>query len=129
MLMSMICGARAFGDARAFRHPVRLAAGELHDVDAGALPFGAQHGIAAAFDQRVARGHLRDDEAGAELRHQPAERRIGDARHRRQHHAVPHRNVADAECGCPMPISSIVCRDSRSAYILGYMSICIEFSH
>ena len=47
MLMSMICGAGGFGDARALRHPVRLAAGELHDVDAGALPFGAQHGVAA----------------------------------------------------------------------------------
>ncbi len=64
--MSMICGARAFGDARALRHPVRLAAGKLDDVDAGALPFGAQHGVAVAFDQQFARGHFGDDKAGAE---------------------------------------------------------------
>ena len=78
---------------------MRLAAGELNDMNAGALSFGAQHGVAVALDQGVAGGHLGDDEAGAEARHQAPERRIGDARHRRQHHAIPHCNVADAECG------------------------------
>ena len=100
MLMSMISAPAAFGDARALRHPARLAAGELNDMNAGALSFGAQHSIAAAFDQGIAGGHLGDDEAGAELRHQSTERRIGDARHWGQHHLIPHCNVADAECGC-----------------------------
>ena len=90
-------GARGFGDARALRHPVRLAAGKLHDVRAGALAFHPQHGVGAAFDQRVARGHLRDDEAGAELRHEPAERCIGDAGHRREQNRILHCNIADAE--------------------------------
>ncbi len=37
--------------------------GELHHMHAGALALGAQHGIAAAFDQRLARGHFRYDKA------------------------------------------------------------------
>ena len=61
-------GARALGDARALRHPVRLTTGKLHDMDAGALSFGAQHGVAVAFDQKFARGHFGDDKAGPELR-------------------------------------------------------------
>ncbi len=41
--------AGSFGDARALRHPARLAARELHDVNASALPFGAQARVGAAF--------------------------------------------------------------------------------
>ena len=33
-------GARAFGDARALRHPARLTTGKLHDVNASAMSFG-----------------------------------------------------------------------------------------
>ena len=93
-------GARAFGDARALRHPARLAAGKLDNVDADTLSFGAQHSIAAAFDQRIACGHFGDDKTGAKLRYQTTKRGIGDARHRRQHDVIPHCNGADAERGC-----------------------------
>jgi hypothetical protein len=63
-------GAGAFGNARALRHPVRLAAGELNDMDAGALAFGAQHGVAAAFDQRIACRREQRQAAGHQVRRQ-----------------------------------------------------------
>jgi hypothetical protein len=72
-------GTIAFGDARAFRHPARLAAGELHHMHADALPLRAQHRVAAALDQLGTGGHFRDHEPGAKLRHQAPERRVGDA--------------------------------------------------
>ena len=47
MLMSMMSAPARFGDARALRHPVRLAAGELDDVDADALAFDPQRCVVA----------------------------------------------------------------------------------
>ena len=90
-------GAGLLGDARALRHPARLAAGELHDVEPDALPFGAQQRIGTALGEVLARRHLGDDEAGAEPGDQPPERRIGDARHRRQDHAVRQSEIADRD--------------------------------
>ena len=58
-------GARPLGDARALRHPVRLAARELHDMGARSRAFGAQHGIAAALDEGIACRHLGHHKAGA----------------------------------------------------------------
>jgi hypothetical protein len=78
---------------------VRLTTCKLNDVNAGALPFGAKHGVPIAFNQKFASGHFGHDKAGPEVGYQAAERRIGDPSHRRQHDAIPHCNVADAECG------------------------------
>ena len=56
------------------------------DIDPRA--FGAQAGVSAAFDELWGRHHLGDDEAGAQARHKPPERRIRDARHWGEHNAV-----------------------------------------
>ena len=53
--------------------------------------------IALALGQRRAGGHLGDDEAGAQRCGKPAERRIGDAGHRRQKHAVRQRDRPDRQ--------------------------------
>ena len=55
-------GAGALGDARAFGHPARFAAGKLHDMQAGAVVFEAPPGDAFAFSERGAGRHFRDDE-------------------------------------------------------------------
>ena len=63
-------GARIFGNARAFFHPSRFTAGELHDMQAGAMisDAPARHamlrGMPAAGQSR-ARGHFRYDQARA----------------------------------------------------------------
>ena len=62
-------------------------------------PSARKHGVAVAFNQKFAGGHFGDDKAGPEVGYQAAERRIGDPGHRRQHDAIPHCNVADAERG------------------------------
>jgi hypothetical protein len=72
-------GALPFGDARALRHPIRLAAGKLHDMDADAAAFAAHGGFALALHQTRAGGHLRHDQTRAQALGQPAERRVGDA--------------------------------------------------
>ena len=51
MLMSMISAPARLGDAGALRHPARLAAGELHHMDADPLPLGAQHSLRPAAHQ------------------------------------------------------------------------------
>ena len=58
----------------------------------------AQHRQRAlvALDQRPGRDHLRDVEAGAEARAEPAERRVGDAGHRREHDGRVDRERSDA---------------------------------
>ena len=65
-------GAARLGDARAFGHPLRLAARDLHDVVSDAVPFGAKARIALALRERRAGHHLGDDEAGAQHRGQRA---------------------------------------------------------
>ena len=97
MLMSMISAPCSLGDAGALRHPVRFAAGELHDMGARSRAFGAQHRIAAALDEGIACRHLRYDEASAQAACEPPERRVGDSGHGRQNHAVLHRNASDLE--------------------------------
>ena len=87
-------GAGGFGDPRALRHPVRLAAGELHDMRADAGRLAAQPRHRPAVDEIVAGGHFGDDEAGAEARGQTSKRRIGDPRHRREKDPVGDRNIA-----------------------------------
>ena len=90
-------GAGGLGDPRALRHPVRLAAGKLHDVRADAGRLAAQPRHRPALREIVARGHLGHDQAGAELRGQPAERRVGDAGHRREQGPGWRRNIADLQ--------------------------------
>ncbi len=88
MLMSMM----AAPTPSAMRAPSAIqcgfAAGDLNDVEAFALPFDAQPGIALALGQRRACRHLGHDQAGAEPRDLPPERGVRDPRHRRQEHRV-----------------------------------------
>ena len=69
-------GARIFRDPRALRHPVRLASGELHDVDVDPGALGAQARVAAAFDELWGGHHLGYDEA----RHPGAPQAVGTVR-------------------------------------------------
>jgi hypothetical protein len=61
----------------------------------GALAADAR--FALALRQVGAGGHFRHHQPGAETFGQAAERRIGNARHRGQNHAVRHRNRANAQ--------------------------------
>ena len=54
-------------------------------------------GLHASFRQFAARHHLGHDKAGAMSISARAERLIGDARHRRQKHAVANFDAADAQ--------------------------------
>ena len=95
-------GASVGGDRGAFRHPARLAAGDLHHVQSAAVILDAPprdtllRGAPAAGKRRTC-GHFRDHKAGAKPRREPPERRIGDARHRRQKHRIGQRDRADSE--------------------------------
>jgi hypothetical protein len=84
--------AGAFRNARALRHPVRLAAGKLNDMQSGTVigdtPARDVLFLVFVLGERRARGHFRNDEAGAERRRLPAERRVGYAGHRRQQHRI-----------------------------------------
>ena len=66
-------GALALGDAGAFRHPARFAAGQLDDMDADAPALAADGRLAFAADEPGAGVHFRDDEARAEPLRQPTE--------------------------------------------------------
>ena len=115
------------GDAGAFRHPMRLAAGELHDVDGDALSLAAHARFALALDECGARGHFRNHQTRAVAFREPAEGRVGDARHWRQNHAVRHLHGAD--------LQRIACNlvdfapHGMTAYHLGGPFQCSEFSH
>ncbi len=90
-------GAGRLGDARALPHPARLAAGELHHVNAQSPPLGAQPRVRAALGQVLAGGHLRDHQAGAEAGDAAPKRGVGHARHRRQDDRARQRQVADQQ--------------------------------
>ena len=75
-------GALRLCDAGAFRHPMRLATGELNDVDGDTLPLAAHARFALSLDQRGAGGHFRNDQAGPISFGEPSERGVGDAGHR-----------------------------------------------
>ena len=81
-------GAGALGDARAFRHPARLAAGELHDVEPQALPFGAQRARARPSTSSALAVISETTRPAPEPRDQAPERGVGHARHRREDHPV-----------------------------------------
>ena len=83
------------GDARAFRHPLCLAAGELHHMRPDSGRLAAQHRHRAAVDKIVAGGHLGDHETSAEGCGHASKRGIGDTRHRRQNNPVRDLNIAD----------------------------------
>ena len=83
-------GALRLGDPGALRHPLRLAAGELDDVDIDAPSVAATRCLPFAPDKAGTCRHFRHDQAGAESLSQPAERRIGNSGHRRQNHPVRH---------------------------------------
>jgi len=51
--------------------------------------------LVVVLGERRARGHFRNDEAGAERRRLPAERRVGYARHRRQQHRIRQFDATD----------------------------------
>ena len=87
-------GAGGFGDPGALRHPVRLAARELHDMRADAGGLAAQKRHRPAVHELVAGDHLRDDQSGAESGGKPSKGRIGDAGHRRQKNPVGDSNIA-----------------------------------
>ena len=53
------------------------------------------YGLRVSGDQRPRGDHLADVEPGAELAAQPPERRVGDARHRREHDGRRHLVLAD----------------------------------
>ena len=93
-------GAGAFRDTRALAHPIGFAAGDLHHMQARAM---IRHALlrdvrplsVALFGERGASGHFRDHEARAKARRLAAERRIGDAQHRRQKHRIGQIDRAD----------------------------------
>ena len=97
MLMSMMSAPVAFGDARALRHPVRLAAGELHDIEAEPLAVEPALRVALAFGERRAGDHFGDHDAGAQTRGKAAEGRVGDAGHRREEDAVRQHGRPDGQ--------------------------------
>ncbi len=98
MLMSMMCGALRLGDAGAFGHPARFAAGKLDDVDGdAAAPSLRTLRFALAAGEPGAGGHFGNHQAGAQPLGQAAERRVGDAGHRGQKHAVRHAQRADLQ--------------------------------
>ncbi len=88
-------GAGTFRNARAFRHPARLAAGKLHDVQPRPVILDAPPRHALAVGERRARRHFRDHQPRAQPGGHAPERRIGDARHRRQQHRIGQRDGAD----------------------------------
>src|SRR5262245_27971441 len=70
--------------------PHRLVVGEA----------GQAEGLGVALGKAARSDHLADEQAaGFERPAQPPERRVGDARHRRQHHRRPHPQGADAQRG------------------------------
>ena len=85
---------------RAFRHPVRLAPGELDDVRPVARALGAHGRFGRACGKLVAGHHLGDHQAGAEFGRQRAERPIGDARHRREEDPVGDHDRPDRQRFC-----------------------------
>ena len=87
----------SLGDAGAFRHPSGLAAGELHYVDTDALSLAAHACLTLALRQAGTGGHFRDHQSRAVLFREPAEGRVGNARHRRQNHTVRHLHRSDLQ--------------------------------
>ena len=77
-------GAGRFRDTGCFRHPARLAAGELDDMRFDARPFRPQLGLLRTLDKLVGCNHLGDDEACAQTLDDPAVGDIRDARERRK---------------------------------------------
>ena len=73
--------------------------------------------LRVALDERARGDHLGDVQAGAEAAAQRAERRIGDARHRRQHHGRLERERPDraaARTRRAAPAARRGCAHSRS---------------
>jgi hypothetical protein len=87
-------GACGFGDARAFRHPTGLAAGELDDMRTYARRLASQPRHRATIDEIIAGGHFRNDESGPKRCRQTSKGDIGDARHRRKKDRVGDLNIA-----------------------------------
>jgi len=79
-------GAEPFGNTRALRHPACVASCELYNEGRELPALGAAMGIMPRAHQVLACHHLGYDEAGAEPMHDPAERKVGHARHRREQH-------------------------------------------
>ena len=88
-------GAGGFGDARAFRHPMRFAACELNDVRPYPGRLASQNRHRPAMDEIVAGGHFGNDEAGAKRGCEPPKRRVGNPRHRRQQDPVSDLDIAN----------------------------------
>ena len=78
---------------------MRFAAGELHDMRSRAVACDAPPCDALALGERGARRHFRDDETRAQARGHAPERRVGDARHRRQEDRIWQRDRADEDVG------------------------------
>ena len=88
-------GAGGFEPARAFRERLGLAPGKLYRVGGEAGGFGTQMRLFTAGDQFVACHHFRNHQTRAEAVRQPPERRIGNARHRRQEYGIFQPQITD----------------------------------
>jgi hypothetical protein len=76
-------GAKVLGNACAFGHPARFAAGQLGDVEARTMGLDAPPLVAPAFGERGTCGHFRDDEARALTCDQAPEGCVSDPGHGR----------------------------------------------
>ena len=129
MLMSMMSAPASCGDARAFGHPVRLAAGELHDVEAAAPRRRAGAAASRLPSASAALAIISEiDDAGAETCGEPAEGRIGDAGHRREEHAIRQRDRPDGQRSCRNP-PSLEAVARLQCTLFRRLVICLEFSH
>jgi hypothetical protein len=72
-----------------------FAADELYDMGRKLAALGTAHDVAPLGGELGARHHFGDDEAGAEGLSEAAEREIGDAGHRSQHHWISERKIPD----------------------------------
>jgi hypothetical protein len=74
-------GAGADRHARALRHPMGFAAGDLHHMGADAMSLQPQHRIGLAAGKGGASRHFRHDQARAQLGRLAAEGGVGNSRH------------------------------------------------
>jgi len=88
-----ICAFR-FRDPGAFRHPVRLASGELNHMRAYSGGLATQPRHCVAVDEIIAGGHLGHDQTGAELGRKPSDGRVSHPRHRCQEDRGSDFNIA-----------------------------------
>src|SRR5262245_16967781 len=87
-------GASSLRDPSPLGHPVRFAAGQLHDMRANAGRLAAQPGHRLAVDEIIAGRPFGNNEARAQMGREPTEGSIGNAGHGRQKNSVGELNIA-----------------------------------